>query len=97
MKHAEEACKQLEERGPQHRKARGAYDVRNEILKAAMQLTNHFLYSHIHTHQEKPRWAACVTSGQNPTSFPAQLIRQVATVRVLDMVQWRRHSSASGT
>lgn len=31
-------------------------DVRNESLGAAAQLTNHFLYSHIHTHQENPRW-----------------------------------------
>lgn len=70
-------------------------DVRNESLGAAAQLTNHFLYSHIHTHQENPRWVVCVTSVPPPL-LPALLIRQVTTVRVLAMGQ-QRHSLASGT
>lgn len=51
-------------------------DVRNESLGAAAQLTNHFLYSHIHshTHQENPRWVVCVASVP-PPSLPALLIR----------------------
>lgn len=69
-------------------------DVRNESLGAAVQLTNHFLYSHIHTLQENPRWVVCVTSV--PPLLPALLIRQVTTVRVLAKGQ-RRHSLASAT
>lgn len=70
-------------------------DVRNESLGAAAQLTNHFLYSHIHIHQENPRWVVCVTSVP-PPFLPALLIRQVTTVRFLALGQ-RRHSLASGT
>lgn len=68
-------------------------DVRNESLGPVARLTNHFLYSHIHTLEESPRWAVCVTS---LPLLPALLIRQVTTVRVLAMGQ-RRHSLASGT
>lgn len=79
------------------KKKKAMGDVRNESLGAAAQLTNHFLYSHIHTHQENPGWVVCVTSAPPPhPRLPALLIRQVTTVRVLAMGQ-QRHSLASGT
>lgn len=68
--------------------------LRNESVGTAEQLTNHLIYSHIHTHQET--WMGCVCYFSPPPNLPALLIRQVTTVKVLAMGQ-QRHSLASGT